>query len=561
MDSAAAIIDALNARAAASGRLRAAARESWTHWLDRLSQRPGRVSGAPAEELVAQLAAREPAAPPPRAIELNRWQAFATLWRQHWQPGSRDERVWRITAGSASFAWHLVLAILLLIVTAMHFEHAPPPADEAVQIEYIGEGTPVEEGGGPAPSAAAAPGEESPRRAAAVARAASTPTPPTSAQPAASASAPPVTAPQPLTVSKAVPDASTEFTLPPTTLPSQSLQTLREPAPDVEVAAIPERPQAPTVTSPAPTIDIERPLAQAPAVQVRSVPEAVVAPAPTARIEVPVEAPRAAAQSVDIRAREIPARANATAGAPTTHGPAVSAAPSSASGSNASPTAGPASAAPSTGIGTGPKAAPAPGSWATPKRGDDWGESTRNRPGNGVFDGDGRPRVADGPGSASAAHPPGMITDEIKDIDRAGTWLKRKPFPYEPTRWDRLWRPNQTLLEDWVDKGVKQVGIPIPGTNKRIICIISILQLGGGCGISDPDLNEQPATARPPPDVPFKPALQEGNGATWDKDGKAPPRPKLPGLFAPPKSGVPPGAAPAKDAGANGALPPGALPR
>jgi hypothetical protein len=132
-----------------------------------------------------------------------------------------------------------------------------------------------------------------------------------------------------------------------------------------------------------------------------------------------------------------------------------------------------------------------------------------------------------------------MITDEIKDIDRAGTWLRRKPYPYEPTRWDRLWRPNETLLEEWVDKGVKQVGIPIPGTNKRIVCIISILQLGGGCGISDPNLNEQPARARTAPDVPFKPQLQEGNGATWDKEGKAPP-PKLPGLFAPPKSGVPP---------------------
>ena len=68
-------------------------------------------------------------------------------------------------------------------------------------------------------------------------------------------------------------------------------------------------------------------------------------------------------------------------------------------------------------------------------------------------------------------------------------------------------------------KGVKEMGIPIPGTSKRIVCVVSILQLGGGCGISDPNLNDQPATARPPPDIPFKPELQEGNGSVKPKEG------------------------------------------
>jgi hypothetical protein len=548
VDSAAAIIDALNARAASSGRLRAAARESWTHWLDRLAQRPGHVAGAPAEELVAQLAAREPSSPPPRAIELNRWQAFATLWRQHWQPGSRDERSWRIASGSASFAWHILLAVLLLIVTAIHIEQSRPADDDAVQIEYIGEGTPAEEGGGRAPSAAATRSDESPQRAAASARQVSSARPPSPsaapAQPTPATSAP-AAAPQPLIVSKAVPDESGDFKLPPTTLPSETIQTLPAAAPDVHVASIPELSRAPSVTAPTPSIDVDRVVTPAADVAVRAVPEAVRAPATAANIDVQVDAPRAAAQAVDVRARDIPAPAAATSA---TASAASAASPPSTSNSPASPStaaAGPAAAPPSAGVGTGPKAAPAAGSWATPRRGDDWGESARNRPGSGVFDGDGRPRVAEGPGSASAGHPPGMITDEIKDIDRAGTWLRRKPYPYEPTRWDRLWRPNETLLEEWVDKGVKQVGIPIPGTNKRIVCIISILQLGGGCGISDPNLNEQPARARAAPDVPFKPQLQEGNGATWDKDGKAPPPPKLPGLFAPPKSGVPPGSTPA----------------
>jgi len=57
------------------------------------------------------------------------------------------------------------------------------------------------------------------------------------------------------------------------------------------------------------------------------------------------------------------------------------------------------------------------------------------------------------------------------------------------------------------------VSIPIPGTDKRLSCVVSMLQLGGGCGLVDPNVNAQPATARPPPDIPFKPHLQEDNGS------------------------------------------------
>jgi hypothetical protein len=106
------------------------------------------------------------------------------------------------------------------------------------------------------------------------------------------------------------------------------------------------------------------------------------------------------------------------------------------------------------------------------------------------------------------------VTQEIANLDRSGTWLKRRPTDYEPTAFDRYWRPNETLLQEWVRRGFKEVAIPIPGTSKRIVCGISILQLGGGCAVSDPNLNDQPAGARPPPDIPFKPHLQEGAGAT-----------------------------------------------
>ncbi|MGY4516410.1 hypothetical protein [Lysobacter sp. HA18] len=569
MTTAADIIEALNSRAGPSSRLRAAARVSWNAWLDRWAQKPGHVSGAPVDSIVAVLAARELASPPARAIALNRWQAFSTLWRQNWQPASKDERSWRWIAGGVDFVWHVLLIVLLLIITALRIEPPAPELDQVVQVEYIGQGTPAEEGGGPAPSPAASQAEASPSRAASGAASSAASAAPAPAAPSSTANAPAdttptspaATPPQPVETSKVVSQEPPTFTLPPTSLPTPAVETQPAQVPEVRVVPIPELARAPELNVPTPRVDVEPVRAATPTVVTRDIPEAVRLPSVSTTVTPTVEVPRAAAQSVDVQARDIPSKSTATASstastatassaAQSTTGTQTAATPGSAASSSASAAtssapgaaaAGPTSSSPSAGVGTGPKATPAPGSWATQKRGDDWGDSNRNRPGNSLYDGDGRPRLAEGPGSASAGHPPGMITAEIKDLDRAGTWLKRKPSPYEPTRWDRVWRPNATLLDDWVDKGVKQVGIPIPGTNKRIVCIISILQFGGGCDISDPNLNEQPAVARPPPDVPFKPALQENNGATWDKDGKAPPPPPLPGLFAPPKSGVPPG--------------------
>ncbi len=68
-------------------------------------------------------------------------------------------------------------------------------------------------------------------------------------------------------------------------------------------------------------------------------------------------------------------------------------------------------------------------------------------------------------------------------------------------------------MAEWVRNGVKEIEIPVPGSNSRIKCVVSLLQFGGGCGLTDPNKNEQPALARPPPDVPFKKALQEDNGS------------------------------------------------
>ena len=248
----------------------------------------------------------------------------------------------------------------------------------------------------------------------------------------------------------------------------------------------------------------------------------VAMPAP--RASTPAEAPAPApALGAAAAAAEVPASApGATAAKPSTSagasGADVAASPSAVPGSKAPPQA-------SAGSG-----------WQSPLAGDDWGQarSGEQRPGSapGLFDGQGRVRLpgdgdgdgqAAGPGSGSAAAgaglagrgAPGGDSDawSRERLEKSGTWLKRPPYGFEPTSLDRYWVPNESLLAEWVRKGLKSVAIPIPGTGKKLNCVVSLLQLGGGCGLVDPDLNDQPAQGRPPPDIPFKPGLQEENGS------------------------------------------------
>ena len=246
----------------------------------------------------------------------------------------------------------------------------------------------------------------------------------------------------------------------------------------------------------------------------------VAMPAPRATIpaDVPAPAPRAAAA-------QVPALASAPAPGATATKPST---PAGASGAEvaASPGATPGSKAPA--------AASTAGGWQSPLAGDDWGQarSGEQRPGSapGLFDGQGRVRLpgdgdgpAAGPGSGSGAAgaglagrgAPGGDSDawSRERLEKSGTWLKRPPYGFEPTSLDRYWVPNESLLAEWVRKGMKSVAIPIPGTGKKLNCVVSLLQLGGGCGLVDPDLNDQPAQGRPPPDIPFKPGLQEDNGS------------------------------------------------
>ena len=122
---------------------------------------------------------------------------------------------------------------------------------------------------------------------------------------------------------------------------------------------------------------------------------------------------------------------------------------------------------------------------------------------------DGTPRLAGNDGRVGGGLPPGTITEDYEKIDRMGTWLKRPPSDYEPTTFDRFWIPHENLLQEWVRRSIKEVLIPIPGTSKKIKCAVALLALGGACDITDPNLMDTEADGRKPPDVPFKPELQQ----------------------------------------------------
>ncbi|MGH8083789.1 MAG: hypothetical protein ACREPV_00745 [Lysobacter sp.] len=526
----------------------------WQQWFDAMGERAGAVTGASADALVAVLVQRPLAVAPGRMAELSRWQAFSTLWQQQWHAQeSDDERRWHWLAAGISGGWHLFLAALLAWLIYLDLDnvaHPPPKGEElVVQIEYVGDGTPEEVGGGPEPETievvetleraeaakpteAIEPSEATPPSETAVAAPLPEPSPLPLPSPTLQVPPPefverevpqttPPAATQPLIVSEPVPDRTEVFVLPPTTpridAPAIAMPELSAPTPTIEVVEIPrERSRVPRPSvQPIAQPRIEQPVLQSapPAVVVRDVPVREV-PAPP-RAVVPVlqptrpDVPTLEPVVPQARVREIP---SPPAPAPVAPAPAK---PAPTPIAEPRP---PVQTEPVTAT-AGPEKTPAPGGWPSPERADDWGAAARDRPGAqkgeppGLYDSDGSVRLAETPGSASPGQPPGTITEEIADLDRAGTWLRRPPNDYEPTAFAEYWRPNESLLEEWVRKSVNTIRIPIPGTNKYIECTTVMLVMGGACGIGDPNLNDQPATARPPPDIPFKPELQEGNGS------------------------------------------------
>jgi hypothetical protein len=541
MVSAADLIDAIRRRARRSLRPDRPAGEfpeGWRGWFEAMGAGGGRVSGAPAAAVVAIMEAREPRPPPAAVAELGRWRAFTTLWRQEWQPASEDERSQRVAALVASLALHVFFALVLVWLVSGRYA-APAPADEArgddvIEVQYVGEGTPDDAGAGEpaardAAPAAAAAGPQRPQVAP------EAPTPPTPAAPAP--------------VSRDIPEPVAARIEPPRPQPPeppvvQALQVTEVPVPDTEFVVPPARPvdldlpatRVPEVAAPTREItvvevprvdagqrlrprDIPVPDLDQPATElaIREIPS----PAPPIQtpplVPAEVAVPELSAPVAGVPTREIPMPAPAAPAQPAPEGAAAPAAQQTPGTAVADAARGPRAggarpAAPTTGAGTRPGRPP--GAAPSPVRGDDWGDSLVERPGgrvgdgSGLFNADGSPRLP-GAGRVGGGLPPGTVTEDFEKIDRMGTWLKRPPSDYEPTAFDRFWVPHENLLEEWVRRSIKEVLIPIPGTGKSIQCAVALLALGGACGITDANMMDVEAEARQPPDVPFKPELQE----------------------------------------------------
>jgi len=534
----------------------------WQGWFDAMPVVEAHAAGA-AGSALAEVFVQRPLRAIPRAPRpLNRWQAFGRLLRQNWEPDLREERGLRIGVSTVDILLHILLAGLLLWLMYMHLLASPPrPAeDEAIQVEFIGRGN-VAEGGG----AIASAGAESAPAATAPATRAATPSPatgrpdapietlstPVPPQIAASSEAPqrirelapPVVAEaaQPLQVSEVREPDPQAFQLPPSKrldIPQPQLQVREvQPRQQVEeIATLRTQPQrslqprlmqadvrVPELRNQPREIDVPAPQRMA-TVQARSAPSQATSNAqvqvPQLRGEVreipmpPGGAPTPSAQAGNGTA----AQANTgKTGAGGERGAAPAAGQSPAgTGAGAKPTEQGGRGVAAAGSGAGPANKPAPGGWPGPAKNDDWGASTRNVAGTGNGDGkrgdgNGKPGLFNQDGSA-------RLPDEWTkvsgiDVDRAGSWLKRPGLEYRGTRFDEYWIPQGNLLQEWVRRGIKKVSIPIPGSKRRLECVVSLLQLGGGCFPVNPDANEQPARARAAPDIPFKPALQEDNGS------------------------------------------------
>jgi len=82
-----------------------------------------------------------------------------------------------------------------------------------------------------------------------------------------------------------------------------------------------------------------------------------------------------------------------------------------------------------------------------------------------------------------------VFSYQVPRLDDAKKEFYRNPaIIYEKTRFDEYWKPDQDLLtgllSEMVEKTTKQIKIPVPGRpDSKMVCTISLLALGGGCGV------------------------------------------------------------------------------
>ncbi len=82
-----------------------------------------------------------------------------------------------------------------------------------------------------------------------------------------------------------------------------------------------------------------------------------------------------------------------------------------------------------------------------------------------------------------------VFSYQVPRLDDAKKEFYRNPaITYEKTRFDEYWKPDQDLLTglltELVEKTTKQIRIPVPGRpDSKMVCTISLLALGGGCGV------------------------------------------------------------------------------
>ena len=542
----------------------------WQDWFDAMPRVDAHAPGAAVASLVDAAAAKPLRAIPRSPRRLNRWQAFGVLWQQNWEPDLREDRNLRIGVRVLDMVLHLLLAgalLWLMYLGYLALAHKLDEEDEAVQVEFIGRGN-VAEGGG----ALANAGADSAPTAAAPAQRAATPSPASGRPDAAIAQVPmpaqppmPVEAETPTQVRAVVPPLPAEAAQPlqvsesprppePTAFQLPSVRERSVQVPEVQLREVQPREQVDEVATlrpqPVRTLQPSERQAQLRMPELRNQPQSLDVPTPQRMQAVAARAtPDIATRQVQVPAlrgevRDIPmppggaptpatqpgrgTSASSTAaanGAGGERGNAASAGKAAAgNGQGAKPAAQGGRGVTTAGNGAGPGNKPAPGGWPGTAKTDDWGASNRNVAGTGNGDG----RSGDGNGKSGLYNDDGSLRlpDEWTqisglDLDRSGTWLKRPGLEYKATRFDQYWIPQGNLLEEWVRRGIKKVSIPIPGSSRRLQCVVSLLALGGACMPVSDDVNEQPAMARPPPDIPFKPQLQEDNGSVKPQDPPA----------------------------------------